>query len=53
MSACESGGSEVGTYDVTGLWPGPDFLNFCFVSKLKAVWTAQPQKGRGLDMKLS
>lgn len=47
------GGSEVGTCVLTGFKPGPDHLGFCLVVELQAGRSAQSQKGRRVDMKLS
>lgn len=47
------GGSEVGTYDLTGFKPGPDHFDFCLVVELQSGRSAQSQKGRRVDVKLS
>lgn len=46
-------GSEVGTHVPTGSEPEPDHLGFCLVVELQAGRSAQSQKGRRVDMKLS
>lgn len=47
------GGSEVGTYVLTGSKPEPDHFDFCLVVELQAGRSAQSQKGRRVDTKLS
>lgn len=46
-------GSGAGTQDRTGFKPGPDHFDFCLVVELQAGRSAQSQKGRRVDMKLS
>lgn len=47
------GASGVGTHVLTGLQAEPDLLDFCLVVELQAGRSAQSQKGRRVDMKLS
>lgn len=47
------GSGSVGTHDLTGFKAGPDHFDFCLVVELQAGRSAQSQKGRGVDLKLS
>lgn len=49
----DGGSGSVGTLDLTGSKPGPDHLDSCLVVELQAGRSAQSQKGRRVDLKLS